>query len=75
MGIEWEGGLPVIRQTSESTLFFPETEPLREELRHFIHCIATRENPRTDGVSGLRVLRVLDACQCSIDGGGGPIRL
>ena len=74
-GIEWEGGLPVIRQTSESTLFFPETEPLREELRHFIHCIATRENPRTDGVSGLRVLRVLDACQRSIDGGGGPIRL
>ena len=31
-GIEWKDGQPVIRQTAESTLFFPEMEPLREEL-------------------------------------------
>ena len=27
-GIEWKDGQPVIRQTAESTLFFPEMEPL-----------------------------------------------
>jgi len=74
-GIEWEGGLPVIRQTAESTLFFPEMEPLREELKHFVECVGTRKTPRTDGANGVRVLRVLDACQRSIDQGGQIVRL
>jgi UDP-2-acetamido-3-amino-2,3-dideoxy-glucuronate N-acetyltransferase len=74
-GIEWKDGLPVTRQTAESTLFFPEMEPLREELQHFVECIRTRKTPRTDGPSGLRVLRVLDACQRSIEAGGQPVRV
>src|SRR5437762_5786030 len=74
-GIEWKNGEPVIRQTAESTLFFPEMEPLREELGHFVDCVRTRSTPRTDGVNGLKVLRVLDACQRSIREGGGPVRL
>ena len=65
----------VIRQTAESTLFFPEMEPLREELAHFVDCINTRKTPRTDGENGLRVLRVLDACQRSIQADGQPVRL
>jgi UDP-2-acetamido-3-amino-2,3-dideoxy-glucuronate N-acetyltransferase len=74
-GIEWRNGQPVIRQTAESTLFFPETEPLREELSHFVDCVRSRKTPRTDGANGLRVLRVLDACQRSIESGGQPVRL
>ena len=74
-GIEWRNGLPTIRQTAESTLFFPEMEPLREELCHFVECVRTRETPRTDGRNGLRVLRVLDACQRSIEEGGRPVLL
>jgi UDP-2-acetamido-3-amino-2,3-dideoxy-glucuronate N-acetyltransferase len=50
-------------------------EPLREELLHFQDCVRTRKKPRTDGANGLRVLRVLDACQRSIQAGGKPIRL
>jgi UDP-2-acetamido-3-amino-2,3-dideoxy-glucuronate N-acetyltransferase len=72
-GIEWKDGQPVVRQTAESTLFFPETEPLREELLHFVDCVRRRKPPRTDGASGLRVLRVLDACQRSIESGGRPM--
>jgi UDP-2-acetamido-3-amino-2,3-dideoxy-glucuronate N-acetyltransferase len=72
-GIEWRDGQPVTRQTAESTLFFPETEPLREELAHFVECVRTRKPPRTDGASGVRVLRVLDACQRSIENGGRPV--
>ena len=74
-GIEWKDGQPVIRQTAESTLFFPEMEPLREELAHFVDCVRTRKSPRTDGANGVRVLRVLDACQRSIESGGQPVRL
>jgi UDP-2-acetamido-3-amino-2,3-dideoxy-glucuronate N-acetyltransferase len=74
-GIEWQLGLPVVRQTAESTLFFPEVEPLREEVSHFLDCIKTRSTPLTDGENGVRVLRVLDACQRSIDAGGAVVSL
>ena len=74
-GIEWRNGQPVIRQTAESTLFFPEMEPLREELLHFVESVRSRKTPRTDGANGVRVLRVLDACQRSIESGGQPVRL
>ena len=74
-GIEMKDGRPVARQTAESTLFFPETEPLREELAHFVECVRSRRAPRTDGANGLRVLRVLDACQRSMEAGGRPTRV
>jgi UDP-2-acetamido-3-amino-2,3-dideoxy-glucuronate N-acetyltransferase len=74
-GVEWQAGLPVVRQTAESTLFFPEVEPLREEMRHFLDCVRTRSEPLTGGENGVRVLRVLDACQRSIDAGGMPVTL
>jgi UDP-2-acetamido-3-amino-2,3-dideoxy-glucuronate N-acetyltransferase len=74
-GIEWKNGQPVTRQTAESTLFFPETEPLREELAHFVDCVRSRKRPRTDGENGLRVLRVLDACQRSVESNGQPVKV
>jgi predicted dehydrogenase len=42
-------------------------EPLRIECDHFIHCIRTGETPRSDGHSGLRVVRVLERLQASLD--------
>jgi UDP-2-acetamido-3-amino-2,3-dideoxy-glucuronate N-acetyltransferase len=74
-GIDMQDGRPVVRQLSESTLFFPEGEPLREEMQHFLECVRTRRAPRTDGQNGLRVLRVLDACQRSLESGGRPVQL
>jgi UDP-2-acetamido-3-amino-2,3-dideoxy-glucuronate N-acetyltransferase len=74
-GIEWRNGEPITRQTAESTLFFPEKEPLREELSHFVECVRTRRAPQTDGANGIRVLRVLEACQRSIEAGGQPVAL
>lgn len=35
--------------------------PLTRELEHFIHCIETRENPRTGGEEAIGVLRILTA--------------
>jgi predicted dehydrogenase len=50
-------------------------EPLAEECRHFLNCIETRQRPRSDGVEGLRVLKVLDAAQRSLQSGGAPVKL
>jgi predicted dehydrogenase len=45
----------------------PNREPLRLECEHFIDCIRTGSTPRSDGASGLRVVRVLEALQRSLD--------
>jgi predicted dehydrogenase len=42
-------------------------EPLAIECRHFIDCIRKGETPRSDGASGLRVVRVLEALQGRLD--------
>ncbi|MBV2144073.1 Gfo/Idh/MocA family oxidoreductase [Falsochrobactrum sp. TDYN1] len=36
-----------------------EGMPLTRELQHFLHCIETRETPRTDGREAISVLRIL----------------
>jgi predicted dehydrogenase len=46
----------------------PNVEPLRVECEHFVHCVRTGETPRSDGRNGLRVVRVLEALQRSLDG-------
>jgi UDP-2-acetamido-3-amino-2,3-dideoxy-glucuronate N-acetyltransferase len=74
-GIEWRAGLPVPRQTAETTLFFDELEPLKLECEHFLHCIREHETPLTGGRSALRVLNVLEGCQISLNRGGIPIKL
>jgi predicted dehydrogenase len=43
-------------------------EPLRVECEHFIDCVRSGQTPRSDGHSGLRVVRVLEALQRSLDG-------
>ena len=43
-------------------------EPLRIECEHFLECIRTGATPRSDGHSGLRVVRVLEKLQHSLDG-------
>lgn len=50
-------------------------EPLRLECAHFVECIRERKQPLTDGENGLRVVRVLEAGQQSLDQGGTKIAL
>jgi predicted dehydrogenase len=42
-------------------------EPLRLECEHFVECIREGHTPRSDGRSGLRVVRVLETLQRSLD--------
>ena len=45
----------------------PDAEPLYLECQHFVECVRTGATPRSDGWSGLRVVRVLEALQRSLD--------
>jgi predicted dehydrogenase len=45
----------------------PNTEPLRTECEHFVTSIREGTTPISDGESGLRVVRVLEALQQSLD--------
>ncbi len=45
----------------------PNVEPLRVECEHFIECLRTGATPRSDGRSGLRVVRVLEHLQSSLE--------
>jgi predicted dehydrogenase len=42
-------------------------EPLRLECEHFLECVRTGRTPIADGESGLRVVRVLEGLQQSLD--------
>jgi predicted dehydrogenase len=45
----------------------PNREPLRLECEHFVECVRTGRAPRSDGASGLRVVRVLEGLQRALD--------
>jgi predicted dehydrogenase len=45
----------------------PATEPLRLECEHFLECVREGRAPRSDGESGLRVVRVLEGLQRELD--------
>jgi predicted dehydrogenase len=47
----------------------PNDEPLRLECAHFARCVLDGTTPRSDGESGLRVVRVLEELQSSLDRG------
>lgn len=63
---------PVPTKTPARLVSIPEAEPLRNECLHFITCCDSRSAPRTDGHEGLRVLRLLQAAQSSLDHDGRP---
>jgi predicted dehydrogenase len=46
----------------------PNEEPLRIECRHFAECVRDGTTPISDGRSGLRVVRVLEGLQQSLEG-------
>ena len=45
----------------------PNAEPLRLECEHFVQCIERGATPRSDGHSGLRVVRVLAGLQAALE--------
>ena len=68
--VEWKDRRPTAVKAEAKPVEIEAVEPLKAECAHFLSCVADRKTPVTDGEEGLRVLRVLDACQRSLEGGG-----
>ncbi len=65
--IEWNDNIPVANKAEAVKVEVEQDEPLKAECAHFLDCIEKRKIPRTDGEEGLRVLRVLNRCQESLE--------
>ena len=70
--IDWLDRTPVAHKAAGEAVELPVWEPLRLECEHFLQCIRTREAPRTNGESAVRVLQVLEACERSLRVEGSP---
>jgi UDP-2-acetamido-3-amino-2,3-dideoxy-glucuronate N-acetyltransferase len=68
--IDWLNRSPVVRKDDGEVITLPKLEPLRRECEHFIDCVVNRQTPRTDGRSGVQVLKVLAACEKSLRSAG-----
>jgi len=73
--INWIDRIPVPKKENAERIDFKAEEPLRVECMHFLDCLKTRKTPQTDGESALRVLKVLQACQTSLENEGVSISL
>lgn len=73
--IDWIDRVPVPRKEDAEKVDFEKKEPLREECLHFLHCVSSRQTPRTDGNNGVRVLQVLSASQSSLENSGIPVNI
>jgi UDP-2-acetamido-3-amino-2,3-dideoxy-glucuronate N-acetyltransferase len=71
--VEWKNRIPTAVKAQGLAVACDQREPLKEECHHFLSCLASRKRPVTDGEEGLRVLRVLDACQRSLHQGGAVV--
>lgn len=65
--IEWKNHIPVPNKAQGQPVPYEPDEPLRAECLHFLECIQKRQEPRTGGEEGLRVLSVLQQCQKSLE--------
>lgn len=61
--VEWKERVPSAVKAEGEAVELEKTEPLNSECRHFLECVEQRATPKTDAREGLRVLRVLAACE------------
>lgn len=69
--VTWtDGHIPLATKNEPENIVPAEKEPLRNECLHFIGYCDERITPKTDGHEGLRVLKVLQAAQASLNEDG-----
>lgn len=68
--VEWKNRIPTAVKAKGEVLELEDREPLRVECQHFLDCVESRTSPLSDGTEGLRVLRILDACQRALQTSG-----
>jgi predicted dehydrogenase len=73
-----EGVYDLLVSYRSGDMWAPQIEPteaLKVELAYFLKCIHEDQTPINDGVSGLQVVRMLEAAEQSLQNRGGLVRL
>ena len=74
-GVDWVNRQPVPRKNEATIIPVESHEPLKAECAHFLECIESGNTPKTDGQNGIEVLKVLNACQQSLEHRGAVVHL
>ncbi|MDJ0734358.1 MAG: Gfo/Idh/MocA family oxidoreductase [Nostocaceae cyanobacterium] len=67
----YEKGVDANLQNRDEGSWNPQvaaSEPLKIECQHFLDCLATRQQPRSDGGNGVAVVEILEKAQEAMDG-------
>jgi predicted dehydrogenase len=56
------------RDAGSRVVAVAESEPLNTECSHFLHCLQTREKPRSDGWNGVAVVEILEKAEEALHG-------
>jgi len=67
--VGWDGELPVVTKAKAQPIPYGNAEPLRVECQAFIDAVVEGVRPPSNSREGIRVLRVLKACQQSLSSG------
>ncbi|HVB55246.1 MAG TPA: Gfo/Idh/MocA family oxidoreductase [Candidatus Acidoferrales bacterium] len=73
--INWVDRKPIAEKDGGQPIAIAPDEPLRLECEHFLDCVQTRKDPRSNGESALRVLEVLEGCERSLRKKGTPVEV
>ncbi len=65
--VQWVHRVPVASKGEFEIVPLDKKEPLKEACQHFLDCVASRTQPRTDGKEALAVLKVLNEAQKELD--------
>jgi len=73
--VDWCDGNPIPVKGSGTPVEFDSTSPLDLECLHFVEAVTNGSSPRTDGMDGVKVLKILHAAQRSMMLNGSPMNL
>jgi len=74
-GVDWINRQPVPRKNGIAFVPIDNGEPLKAECEHFLNCIESDTTPKSDGISAIKVLKILNACQDSLKHHGAAVNL
>ena len=67
--VGWRGEVPVLSRADAEPVDYRPDEPLRIECEAFLEAVERGTPPPSDAAEGIRVLKVLQACQDAIISG------
>jgi len=74
-GVEWINRQPVPRKNEAQIILIDTFEPLKAECAHFLDAIEADKTIKTDANNGIQVLKILNACQESLEKQGTVVSL